>query len=205
MKLIILGPPGSGKGMVSERLEKEFYLEHISTGELLRAEVAKGSDLGKEIAKIFDTGGYFPDDKMIRILKNYVAGKDNYVLDGFPRTLPQAQAVADLGIDAVIYLEISEGEVVKRFSGRRMCKNNHGYNIKSLPPKRKGICDIDGLPLEIREDDQPEVVKERFVIYNEKTRPLIEYYKKKGLLRTVDAATPPDVEYRLVKEVLGMK
>jgi len=201
MKLILMGPPASGKGTVSEKLEKDFDFLHVSAGELLREEVAKGTTIGKEIDEIMKKGDLVPSKLIAEMVKLTVKDEEGYILDGFPRSLEQAEYIEDLEIDAAIYLEVPEDVVIERFAGRRMCqKCNHGYHLKYLPPKEEGICDKDGSELIQREDDKPETVKKRFQVYHENTQPLIEFYKNKGKLITVDGAPAPDVVYASVKE-----
>jgi adenylate kinase len=203
MKLILLAPPAAGKGTVAAKLAKEFRLHHISAGQLLREEANCGSTTGKKIKAIIDKGDLVPDDLVIEIVKLVVQGKDNYILDGFPRTIHQAKDIKDLGINKVIYLKISENTAVERISGRRVCeKKGHTYHIKYIAPKQEGVCDIDGSKLIQRKDDTEEVIRERFKVYNEKTQPLINYYKNEGLLVTVDGTPLPDEVYASVKEVV---
>jgi adenylate kinase len=203
MKLIMVGPPGSGKGTVSERLEKDFSLKQISTGVLLRKNIKEETELGKIAKSYIDAGNLVPDDLVIKMLREEIVGKDNYVLDGFPRTIPQAEAIADLEITAVINLEVPEEVVVERFSGRRMCpKCSAGYHIKYVPPKTENVCDKCDSKLIQRDDDQPETVRERFNVYREKTQPLIDYFENKGLIKNVDGAPAPDIVYADVKKVV---
>lgn len=206
MKLILLGPPGSGKGTVSERLEKDFKLKHISAGELLREEVKKETTIGKDIKQFMDKGNLVPNKFVVEMVKLEIKGKDNYILDGFPRSVDQAELIEDLGVNLVIYLEVPEEVIIERLSGRRVCSTGeHGYHIKYLPPKKEGICDHDGTKLIQRKDDKPEVIKERFKVYHENTQPLIAYYKKKGILKTVNGAEAPEVVYNDVKKVVESK
>lgn len=203
MKIILLGPPGSGKGTVADHLEKEFHLKHISTGALLREEVAKGTPIGKDIQKIIEKGNLVPDDLSTQIMRLEVKNTKNYLLDGFPRTVPQAQAIEDLNVDHIIFLEIEEEEVIERLSGRRVCATGeHNYHVKYVPPKRAGVCDIDGTTLLLRKDDEPKIIKERFRVYNKQTKPVVDYYRKKGVLKTVDAAQKPQKVYEGVKKFL---
>lgn len=206
MKIIFLGPPASGKGTVSEKLETDFQLEHISAGALLREEVKKGTTIGNNIKDVIEKGNLVPDQLVTEIIKLDVNKKKNYILDGFPRTIKQAEAIENLDIDLVIYLEVPKDVIVERFAGRRVCtQGNHGYHLKYLPPKMKGVCDIDGSPLILRKDDTPEVVKDRFKIYYKLTKPLIDYYKQKGVLVTVNGAPAPNVVYESVKKVIQGK
>lgn len=203
MKIILLGAPGSGKGTVAEKLEKDFNLKHLSAGELLREEVKKDTTIGRDIKEIIEKGNLVPDQFVVEIIKLEVKDKDNYILDGFPRSLKQAEAIEDLEINLVIYLDVPEEVVVERLSGRRVCETGkHGYHLKYLPPKKEGICDHDGTRLIRRKDDEPEVVKERFRIYYKTTEPLVKYYDEKGVLKKVDGTSKPEEVYESVKEVV---
>ena len=203
MKLIILGPPGSGKGTVSERLEKDFGLKQISTGVLLRQHIKDETELGKTAKGYIDAGNLVPDELVIKMLREEIADKNKFILDGFPRTIPQAEAIDDLEITATINLEVPEEVVVERFSGRRMCpKCSAGYHIKYVPPNVDNICDKCGTELIQRDDDKPETVRERFAVYKEKTQPLINYFGDKGILKNVDGAPVPDIVYADVKKVV---
>jgi adenylate kinase len=203
MRIILLGPPGSGKGTVSEKLVRDFSLKHVSAGELLREEVSKKTSLGKEIKKYIEKGDLVPHNFVIEMVKLEVGKKDNYILDGFPRSVDQAEGIKDLGIDLVIYLELSEKVVVERISGRRVCeKGTHSYHLKYIPPKVKGKCDVDGSKLILRKDDTVKVVKERFRVYTKNTGPLVKFYVKKGLLKRVDGAPSPKKVYDAVKKIV---
>lgn len=206
MKIILLGPPGSGKGTVSERLEKDCGFFHLSAGELLREEVAKKTTIGKEIQSYINKGELAPSKFVVELVKLEVRKKDNYILDGFPRSLEQAKQIEGLKVDAVVLMDVSEEVVIERFAGRRICeKSGHGYHIKYLPPKKAGICDVDGSKLVQRADDKPEVIKKRFVVYHKETQPLINYYEKKKLLHRVDASKKPEDVYNEVKKALKLK
>ena len=203
MKIILLGPPGSGKGTVSEKLVKDFSLKHVSPGVLLREEVAKETTIGKDIKKIIESGDLVPDQLVVEIVKLEINNKNNFILDGFPRTIGQAELISEMGIDLVISLDVPEDVVIERFSGRRVCaKCKAGYHLKYIPSKVKGVCDECGGKLIQRDDDKPEVIKERFIVYHEKTQHLIDYYNKKGLLKTVDGTPAPDIVYENVKKVV---
>lgn len=203
MKIILLGAPGSGKGTVAEKLEKDFNLKHLSAGELLREEVKKETTIGKDIKKIIEKGNLVPDQFVVELIKLEVKGKDGYILDGFPRSIKQAEAIEEQEIDAAIYLEVPEEVIVERLSGRRVCETGeHGYHIKYLPPKKEGICDHDGTKLVRRKDDDPEIIKERFSVYHKTTEPLVSHYKDKGILKTVDGSLSPEAVYEAVKEVI---
>jgi len=202
MKLILLGAPGSGKGTISEVLRDKLHLFHISPGELLREEVRKETTIGKEIAKYIEKGELVPNKFVVEMVRLEINSKKNFVLDGFPRSVEQAEEIKDIKVDAVISLEVPEEVVIERFSGRRTCpKCNAGYHIKYLPPKKEGICDKCGTKLIQRKDDNPATVKERFRVYYEETAPLVEYYAKKKLLHKVDASPAPE---RVEKSVLEL-
>ena len=203
MKIILLGPPGSGKGTVSEKLVKDFSLKHVSPGVLLREEVAKETTIGKDIKQIIESGDLVPDQLVVEIVKLEINNKNNYILDGFPRTIGQAELISEMGIDLVISLDVPEDVVIERFSGRRVCaKCKAGYHLKYIPSKVEGVCDDCGGKLIQRDDDKPEVIKERFIVYHEKTQHLIDYYNKKGLLKTVDGTPAPEIVYENVKKVV---
>lgn len=206
MKLILLGPPGSGKGTVAAQLGKEFKLFSLSAGELLREEVTKNTMLGREIKKYMETGNLVPDKFVTEMVKLEVKTKKNYILDGFPRSVNQAKAIEDLKINKVIYLDVPEKIVVERLSGRRICTHgNHTYHIKYLPPQKNGICDHDQTKLVQRRDDAPNVVRKRFKVYDQETQPVIKYYQHKKLVHKVDASASPQNVYAAVKKILRKK
>lgn len=203
MKLILLGAPGSGKGTIAEKLAKEFQLQHISVGELLRQEAQSGSEMGRIIKQTLGTGKLIPDHLVIEIVRLVVKGKNNFILDGFPRTVHQAKDIQDWPIAKVIYLKITEERAVERISGRRICvKGTHTYHIKFIPSKKKGFCDIDGSKLIQRDDDREEIVRERFKVYAKKTKPVIDYYRELGLLTTINAANSPEKVYQDTRKEL---
>ncbi|MCK4589815.1 MAG: adenylate kinase [Nanoarchaeota archaeon] len=200
MKLILLGPPGSGKGTVAKRLAQEFGLAHLSTGDLFREEIAKNSEIGKKAKEYMDKGIWVPDEITMDIIKNKL--DDNFVLDGFPRTIPQAEALDQLAkVDMTINLEISKEQSIERISGRRTCSGCGAiYHVKYMPPKKEGVCDKCGGDLVQRSDQTEDVVKTRFEQHHEKTEPLLKYYGDKGLLKKVDGSGTPDEVYALVKK-----
>jgi len=205
MKMILLGPPGSGKGTISEFLMRDYSFLHISPGELLREEVRTETTIGKEIKKFIEKGELVPDQFVVEMVKLELNGKDNYILDGFPRSIAQAESITDIPIDLVLSLEVPEALVIERFAGRRTCpKCNTSYHLKNLPPKKAGICDKCGTALIQRADDKPEVIKERFKVYHQNTQPLIDYYKKKKLLKAVDGSGMPEAVYASVKELVDV-
>ncbi|MBI2103220.1 nucleoside monophosphate kinase [Candidatus Woesearchaeota archaeon] len=203
MKLIILGPPGSGKGTVSERLEQEFGFLNVSAGELLRKEAAKKTVNALKIKRTIEAGKLVPNHIVVDMIKKHVKNKRKYLLDGFPRSREQAEAIEDLKIEKVLNLDVKEEVVIERLAGRRVCsQGHHGYHIKYLPPKKAGICDVDGSPLIQRKDDVPSIIKERFKIYHSETEPVAEYYRKKKILLTIDGSGSPEEVYRNVKKAL---
>ena len=203
LNLILLGPPGSGKGTQGERLQEDFRLPYYATGDILRAAVKEGTEIGKQAKEYMDNGDLVPDEVIIGVIAERLQGDeaaDGFILDGFPRTVPQAEALGDkmkeLGRDitATILIEVSEDEVVRRLGGRRTCEENPGhiYHVEFDPPKEEGVCDIDGAKLIVRDDDKPEVISKRLATYQEKTSPLIDYYEERGILNTVDGSKSPD-------------
>jgi adenylate kinase len=209
LNLILLGPPGSGKGTQGERLQEDFRLPYYATGDILRAAVKEGTDVGKRAKEYMDRGDLVPDQVIIGVIAERIQGEeaaDGFILDGFPRTVPQAEALdtkmSELRreITAVLLIDVPEEEVVRRLGGRRTCEENpsHIYHVEFDPPKEEGVCDIDGAKLIVRDDDKPEVIKNRLAQYDEKTEPLIDYYDERGILNHVDGKQSPDeVEERI--------
>ena len=201
LNLILLGPPGSGKGTQGETLHADLELPYYATGDILRAAVRDGTELGRQAKEYMDRGDLVPDDVIVGVIAERIGqaeAADGFILDGFPRTTPQAEALdakmADLGrrLTAVILIEASEEEIVRRLSGRRTCPNGHIFHLEFDPPSEVGVCDVCGEPLGIREDDKPDVVRNRLAQYEEKTKPLIAYYEDRGLLERVDGEQDPD-------------
>ena len=196
MKIIMLGAPGAGKGTQAKLIAEKYAIPHISTGDIFRANIKEGTALGKEAKEYMDKGQLVPDELTVRILLDRVSKddcKNGYVLDGFPRTIPQAQVldneVAKMGdkIDFAIDVEVPDEDIIRRMGGRRAClKCGSTYHIEHIPPKKEGICDECGSELVLRDDDKPETVKSRLVVYHKQTQPLIDHYSKMNILRTVD-------------------
>jgi adenylate kinase len=209
LNLILLGPPGSGKGTQGERLQEDFRLPYYATGDILRAAVKEGTEVGREAKEYMDRGDLVPDEVIIGVIAERLQegeASDGFILDGFPRTVPQAEALdakmSELRreMTAVILIEVPEEEILRRLGGRRTCSENpsHIYHVEFDPPKQDGVCDIDGADLVVRDDDQPEVIKNRLEQYREKTEPLIDYYEERGILNGVDGKQSPDeVEERI--------
>ncbi len=200
----MLGPPGSGKGTVSKKLIKDFNLTHISPGEMLREEVIKKTSLGEEINKYMSKGELVPDGVVADMMKLKIRGNPKFILDGFPRTIDQAKVLDEFTkIDKVIFLDIPEETAIERLSGRRVCeKCETPFHVKYIPPKKEGVCDKCGGKLIQRSDEKPEVVKERFKVYHEKSSPLINFYKEKRILETADASGTPEEVYDDVKKIV---
>jgi len=198
LNLILLGPPGAGKGTQAERLVDDFDLPYYATGDILRAAVQEGSELGKKAKEYMDRGDLVPDEVIIDVVIDRVdsnEAEDGFLLDGFPRNLEQAHALDReldrLGRDltAVLLVEVSDDEVIRRLSGRRVCtKNGHLYHVEFDPPKNEGVCDQDGSKLIQRDDDHPDTVKHRLDVYREQTSPLADFYEERGILRRFDGA-----------------
>ncbi len=207
MNLIILGPPGSGKGTHGEIIGKDYSIPKISTGDLLRKEVKRKSELGIKAKKYMDAGLLVPDNLVIEILKKNIersSCKNGFILDGFPRTINQAMALEKIAhIDIVLNLSLSHKTIIERITGRLTCKKCGAiYHIKNIPPKKDGICDICGGKLYQREDQKKEVVENRLNIYEKQTKPLIDFYKNKGILFNVNAEGEVDVVSKRISELL---
>jgi adenylate kinase len=214
LNLILLGPPGSGKGTQGERLQEDFRLPYYATGDILRAAVKEGTEVGKQAKEFMDRGDLVPDEVIIGVIAERLQQKeaaDGFILDGFPRTVPQAEALdekmKELGreLTAAILIDVSEEEVVRRLGGRRTCEKNpsHIYHLEFDPPKEEDVCDIDGGKLIVRDDDKPDVIKNRLVQYREKTEPLIDYYEERGILNHVDGAQSPDQAEESIHGILA--
>lgn len=212
MKIIMLGAPGAGKGTQAKQIAAKYNIPHISTGDIFRANIKGGTALGMEAKEYMDKGQLVPDELTVRILLDRVANEDcknGYVLDGFPRTIPQAEVldteVKKLGetVDFAVNVDVPDENIVKRMGGRRACvKCGATYHIEHVPPKTEGICDTCGSELILRDDDKPETVKNRLNVYHEQTQPLIDYYEKQGILHTVDGTRDMDVVFADIVKIL---
>jgi adenylate kinase len=215
LNLVLLGPPGAGKGTQAERLVSDFGLPYYSTGIILREAVAEESELGKEAKEYMDNGELVPDDLISRAVKErFDSGEaDNgFLLDGFPRTVGQAEVLEEIlkergrDLTAVLLIEAPDDEVVRRLSGRRTCaKGNHVYHVEFDPPKHEGVCDQDGSRLIQRDDDKPETVRKRLAVYHDQTAPLIDWFDDKGVLMRFDGSRSPDEVHDRIRAKLAAK
>lgn len=213
LNLILLGPPGAGKGTQAQRLREDFSLPYFATGDILRQAVKEGTELGRQASEYMQEGDLVPDSLVTGIIKERLEqpdSDDGFILDGFPRTVPQAEALdqelATLGrgITAVINIALSEEEAVRRLSGRRVCvKGGHNFHVEFDPPKHEDRCDVDGSRLIVRDDDKPETVRHRLSTYHEKTEPLVEFYERKGVLREVDGAQGPAEVHNHIRALIA--
>ncbi len=213
MKIIMLGAPGAGKGTQAKMIAKEYGIPHVSTGDIFRANIKNGTQLGMEAKKYMDQGLLVPDELTVKILLDRVAQADcekGYVLDGFPRTIPQAQvldkALTELGdaIDYAVNVDVPDENIVRRMSGRRACLAcGATYHIEHIPPVKEGICDTCGQELVLRDDDKPETVLKRLKVYHDQTQPLIDFYSAKGVLKNVDGTVDMMDVFAAIKDILG--
>lgn len=208
MKLILLGAPGAGKGTQAEIISEKYAIPTVSTGNIIRAALKNGTEMGLKAKSYIDAGELVPDSVVIGIVKERLSEPDckkGYILDGFPRTIPQAVALDDMGfvIDAALSIEVADEEIVKRMSGRRVCeKCGASYHTDYKKPQKEGVCDLCGGSLVIRKDDEPETVKNRLNVYHEQTEPLKDFYKSCGKLITVKGQDEVKDTTRLVLEAL---
>jgi adenylate kinase len=213
LNLILLGPPGAGKGTQAERLVDDFDLPYYATGDILRAAVKEESDLGKEARELMDKGDLLPDEVICGVIMERVdlpEARDGFLLDGFPRTIVQAETLEQAlkernrRLTAALAIDATDEELIKRLSGRRICtKNGHLYHVDFDPPKNDEVCDQDGSKLIQRDDDKPETVKHRLEVFNEQTRPVIDWYEERGLLRQFDGTRPPDEVHGHIRATLA--
>jgi adenylate kinase len=200
LNLILLGPPGAGKGTQAERLQEDFPLAYIATGDMLRQAVKHETDLGKEAKAYMDRGELVPDELIIAVILDRLAEKDTsdgFLLDGFPRTDKQAEALdgalrkVDRRLTAALLIDVPEEDLVRRLSGRRVCPNGHTYHLEHNPPKNDEVCDVDGEPLSQRDDDREETVRRRLQVYRDQTSPLVDYYDERDILHRFDGTRSP--------------
>jgi len=216
LNLVLVGPPGAGKGTQASRLVKDFSLPFIATGDILRANVADGTELGKKAKEYMDRGDLIPDDLVVELIMDRLRqpdASDGFILDGFPRTVPQAEALdaamleAGRKLTAVVVVEVPDEELIERLSGRRVNpKTGRTYHIKYDPPKHEGVDDVDGTKLIQRDDDKPETIANRLKVYHEQTAPVIDFYERdggKGLVRRVDGTRDPDEVYRHIRALVA--
>ncbi len=213
MKIIMLGAPGAGKGTQAKMIAEKYQVPHVSTGDIFRANIKNGTELGKEAKKYMDQGLLVPDELTVKILLDRVAKddcKNGYVLDGFPRTIPQAEvldkALSEMGdaIDYAINVDVPDENIVRRMFGRRACLAcGATYHIAHIPPKKEGICDTCGQELVLRDDDKPETVLNRLKVYHDQTQPLIDFYAGKGVLKNVDGTVDMKDVFAAIVDILG--
>jgi adenylate kinase len=213
LNLILFGPPGAGKGTQAERLRKDFELPYIATGDMLRTNVTEQTDLGKQAKAFMDAGDLVPDELILAMAGDRLSqddAQDGFILDGFPRTIEQAQALekqlSTMGrrVTAALLIDVPDEEVIRRLSGRRMCaKSGHSYHVEFDPPKHDGVCDQDGSRLIQRDDDKSEVIGNRLRVYHEKTKPLVDYYDKIGLMRRIDGTREPADVHGHIRAVIA--
>ena len=212
MKIIMLGARGAGKGTQAKQIASKYSIPHISTGDIFRANIKNGTELGKKAKEYMDQGALVPDELTCDLVMDRIQEddcKNGFVLDGFPRTIPQAEALtnalAKIGekMEYAIDVDVPDENIVNRMGGRRACVNcGATYHIVSIPPKKEGICDTCGSELILRDDDKPETVQKRLTVYHEQTQPLIDYYKGQGILHTVDGTVPMDEVFANIVSLL---
>ena len=213
MKIIMLGAPGAGKGTQAKMIADKFSIPHISTGDIFRANIKEGTELGRKAKEYMDQGLLVPDELVVNLVVDRLTWEDaenGYVLDGFPRTIPQAEALtnalAEKGekVDFAINIDVPDQNIIDRMGGRRACVScGATYHIVNIPPKKEGICDVCGAELILRDDDKPETVKKRLDVYHEQTQPLIDYYKAEGVLKDVDGTVDMKDVFESIVKVLG--
>jgi len=213
VRIVLLGAPGTGKGTQGARLRERYGVAHVATGDLLREAVEQGTELGREAKRYMDAGQLVPDELVLGLVRERLdrEGRDaGFLLDGFPRTVAQAEALERLleeratPLDHVVLLDVSEEEIVERLSGRRVCSGcGRLYHVRFSPPAEEGVCDECGAELVVREDDREETVRKRLEVYRRKTQPLLDFYERRGLLRRVDGVGTVDKVAERVAAALG--
>ncbi|GAB4297210.1 MAG: adenylate kinase [Myxococcota bacterium] len=213
-RLIFIGPPGAGKGTQAKMMVDEFKIPQVSTGDMLRAAVKEGTELGKKAKEFMNAGKLVPDEVVIGLIRERLAKEDckaGFILDGFPRTLPQAEVLDKLlaelkmPLDSVLLLDVADSELIERLTGRRTCRGCGAmYHIKHQPPKKEGVCDKCGGELYLRDDDKEETIKNRLAVYHNQTSPLVNYYEKRSLLSKIPGTGKnPEQIYAEIKKVIG--
>ena len=213
MKIIMLGAPGAGKGTHAKKISEKYNIPHISTGDIFRANIKEGTELGKKAKEYMDQGLLVPDELTCDLVMDRIQQddcKNGFVLDGFPRTIPQAEALdaalekINQKMDYALDIEIADEKIVERMSGRRVCaKCGTPFHIVNIPPKKEGICDNCGGELQFRADDQPETVLKRLTVYHEQTQPLIDHYAKQNILKEIDGTKPVEEGFASIVAILG--
>ena len=213
MKIVMLGAPGAGKGTQAQRIAEKYGIPHISTGDIFRSNIKAGTELGKKAKSFIDQGLLVPDEVTIGMLLDRIHEADcenGYILDGFPRTIPQAESLTAAlkengeAIDFALDVEVPDANIVNRMAGRRAClKCGATYHTEFAAPKKEGICDKCGSELVLRDDDKPETVQKRLEVYHEQTHPLIDYYKKKGVLHAIDGTLSMETVFKNIVDILG--
>ena len=213
MKIVMLGAPGAGKGTQADKIAEKYNIPHISTGDIFRSNIKAGTALGKKAKSFIDQGLLVPDEVTIGMLLDRIHEADcenGYILDGFPRTIPQAESLTAAlkengeAIDFALDVEVPDANIVNRMAGRRAClKCGATYHTEFAAPKKEGICDKCGSELVLRDDDKPETVQKRLEVYHEQTHPLIDYYKKKGVLHAIDGTLSMETVFKNIVDILG--
>jgi adenylate kinase len=211
LNLILFGPPGAGKGTQAGRLREDFDLPYIATGDMLREHRENGTDLGKQAAEYMSNGDLVPDELVIEMIMSEIEdkGDDGFLLDGFPRSVGQADALSEeierrgRRLTAALLITADDDTVLQRITGRRLCSNGHVYHVENDPPKHDSVCDQCGKPLKLRDDDKPETVSKRLKTYHDQTEPLIDYYDDRGLLRRFDGSRSPTEVHDHIRATLA--
>jgi adenylate kinase len=211
LNLILIGPPGAGKGTQAEKLQADFGLAYLATGDMMREAKEADTDLGREVKGYVDAGKLVPDEIVCKVLMERLddEGGDGFILDGFPRTPRQANVLEEAleargrRLTAALLIEVADDVIIKRLAGRRICRKGHPYHIEYNPPKHEGICDIDGTKLYQRDDDQPDVIRQRLGIYHDQTEPLVDRYDEQGILRRFDGTRSPTEVHDHIRATLA--